>query len=147
LSEHEGLIESQVLEIAEGYDVMAHVVDATKSARSTRYQGIAFWVNNRLVGMPSSSVGSSAVVDGRSRFAKRYAIVIQGGDSWLPQVEGDRSRFKSNDLTRALFDATNQYAQQAVDNLSAGFIEENSEDALMRNREAFRDLPTGAKFE
>ncbi|MGO4220787.1 ATP-binding protein [Lysobacter sp. TAF61] len=147
LSEHEGLIESQVLEIADGYKVTAHVVDATKSARSTRYQGIAFWVNNRLVGMPSWSLGPIAVVDGRSRFAKRYAIVVQGGDIWLPLVEGDWSHFKPNDVTRALFDSVNRYAQEAADTLSAGFIEESSEDALMKNREAFRDLPTGAKFE
>ncbi|PMQ02661.1 hypothetical protein DyAD56_23205 [Dyella sp. AD56] len=31
--------------------------------------------------------------------------------------------------------------------MSASFVEENSEDALMRNREEFRNLPTGAKVE
>jgi hypothetical protein len=147
LSEHKGLIKSQILNIADGYKVAAHVVDATSSGRSTRYQGIAFWVNNRLVGMPSWSVGPTAVIDGRSRFAKRHAIVVQGGDAWLPQIEGDWSRFKNTDLTHQLFDAVNKYAQIVFDELSEDFIEEQSEDALMRNRETFRDLPNGAKLE
>ena len=147
LSEHKGLVETQLLEIADGYRVTAHVVDATTPGRSTRYQGIAFWVNNRLVGMPSWTVGPTAVIDGRSRFAKRHAIVIQGGDAWLSEIEGDWSRFKNTDATRELFDAVNRYAQAVFDKLSAGFMEEQSEDALMRNRETFRELPTGARLE
>jgi len=147
LAEHEGLIKTERLDIAPGYSVVANVVDTTKSARTTRYQGIAFWVNRRLVGVPSWIVGAASVIDGRSRFAKRFAIVIQGDDVWAPHVEPDWSRFKVDDLTTALFNAVNVYAQQAVDTLSASFVEDNSEDALMRNREEFRVLPTGAKFE
>ncbi|MEA9751487.1 ATP-binding protein [Xanthomonas campestris pv. raphani] len=147
LSEHKGLIESEVLNIAENYAVTANVVDATSSGRSNRYQGIAFWINNRLVGMPSWTVGSTATIDGRSRFAKRHAIVIQGGDSWLPQVEGDWSRFKKTEITEALFAAVNRYATSVFDKLSSCYIEEQSEDALMRNRESFRDLSNGAKLE
>lgn len=147
LSEHRGLIKSQVLEVAHGYQVHAHVVDAASPGRSNRYQGIAFWVNNRLVGLPSWTVGATALIDGRSRFAKRHAIVIQCGDEWLPEIEGDWSRFKNTELVRDLFQAVNRYAQAVFDELSEGFIEEQSEDALMRNREKFRDLPIGARLE
>lgn len=147
LSEHEGLVETERLEIDDGYAVQANVVDATKSARSTRYQGIAFWVNNRLVGEPSWVVGTTQVIDRRSRFAKRFAIVIQGADAWLSLIEGDWSRFKPVELIAKLHSAVNQYAQSVIERLSADFVEENSEDALMRNREEFRTLPTGAKVE
>lgn len=146
LSEHEGLVETRILTVADGLQVTAHVVDATNSARSTRYQGIAFWVNNRLVGMPSWYVGNTAVIDGRSRFAKRHAIVVQGGTAWQGEVEGDWSRLKNTEVVRALHAAVNDYAQEVFDKLSAESIEENSEDALMKNREAFRELPTGARF-
>jgi hypothetical protein len=147
LSEHEGLIETKQLEIEPGLSVTANVVDTTKSARSTRYQGIAFWVNNRLVGEPSWAVGTTPVIDGRSRFAKRFAIVVQGGDAWASDVEPDWSRFKPTELSARLFAAVVAYAQEAVNTLSALFIEENSEDALMRNREEFRTLPIGSKVE
>lgn len=147
LSEHEGLLETECLPIADGYEVQANVVDTTKSARDTRYQGIAFWVNNRLVGIPSWAVGPNSVIDGRSRFAKRFAIVIQAGDAWLPHVEGDWARFKPTDEVAKLYAAVHDYALAMMDKLSAHFVKENSEDALMRNREEFRNLPTGAKFE
>ncbi|MCE7032877.1 ATP-binding protein [Lysobacter sp. GX 14042] len=147
LSEHQGLIKTQALHVTEDHQVMAHVVDAASPGRSNRYQGIAFWVNKRLVGLPSWTVGSTAVIDGRSRFAKRHAIVIQCGDEWLSQIEGDWSRFKNTELARSLFGAVNSYAQSVFDELSEDLIEEQSEEALMRNRETFRSLPTGARLE
>jgi hypothetical protein len=147
LSEHRGLIETQALTISDGRQATAHVVDATSSGRSTRYQGIAFWVNNRLVGLPSWHVGTSLVIDGRSRFAKRHAIVIQAGEAWMPEIEADWSRFKPTPAVKELFRAVIAYAQAVFDKLSADFIDEQSEDALMRNRESYRRLPTGAKLE
>lgn len=147
LPEHEGLIEQETLEIEHGFKAVAYVVDATRSAKTTRYQGVAFWVSNRLVGSPSWSVGPMAVLDGRLRFAKRYAIVIECGPEWMAQVEPDWSRFKLTDLTERLFASVSLYAQAMVDKLSEEFIDENSEEALYKNREDLRDLPTRAKVE
>lgn len=147
LPEHEGLIEQELLEIEPGYRAVAYVVDATRSAKSTRYQGVAFWVSNRLVGSPSWSVGPTAILDGRLRFAKRYAIVIQCGPEWISEVEPDWSGFKSTEMILKLFEAVSSYAQKMVEKLSANFIDENSEDALYKNREDLRDLPTRAKVE
>jgi hypothetical protein len=147
LHEHQGLIESEDLDIAPGFKAVANVIDATQTATSTRYQGIVFWVNKRLVGTPSWSIGPYPILDGRSRFAKRYAIVIQCGDEWLGNVEPDWSRFKSGDLTKKLYERASTYAHQVVEKLSAGFIDENSEDALYRNREELRDLPTRSRVE
>ena len=147
LPEHEGLIEKQILKIEPGFNVVAYVVDATQTAKTTRYQGVAFWVSNRLVGSPSWSVGPFAILDGRLRFAKRYAIVIECGGEWMPHVEPDWSRFKSDELTGKLFESVSTYAQAMVDKLSAEFIDENSEDALYRNREDLRGLPTRSMVE
>lgn len=147
LSEHQGLIETQTLEIAPGFNVTAHVVDANSPGQSARYQGIAFWVNRRLVGLPSWSVGPVAVIDGRSRFAKRHAIVVECSGDWMREIEGDWSRFKKSDLVSKLFSEVASYAIGVFERLSEGLIEEQSEDALMRNRERFRNLPTGARLE
>lgn len=147
LSQHEGLINSETLSIEGAPSVRAHVVDTTKSGRTTRYQGIAFWVNRRLAGTPRWAVGTTPVIDGRSRFAKRFAIVIEAEGAWADQVEPDWSRFKPTPMVDRLFWEVAQYVHRQVEGLSATFIEETSEDALMRNREAFRTLPTGAKVE
>ncbi|WOB27753.1 MULTISPECIES: ATP-binding protein [Xanthomonas] len=147
LSQHEGLLEERNIQVERGFSVTAYVVDTTRTAKSTRYQGVAFWVSNRLVGLPSWTVGPRAVLDGRVRFAKRYAIVIECGAEWLSEVEPDWSKFKSTERTEHLFKAINDYAQEMVEKLSANLIEENSEDALYKNREDLRTLPRRSMLE
>lgn len=147
LSKHSGLIEQARLQVTEALSAEAFVVDSTKAANSTRYQGIAFWVNNRLVGAPGWIVGNTAVLDGRSHFAKRYAIVIRAGDEWTTEVEEDWARFKSTDAVKKLNEAVCRYVLKMFEKLSADFVEESSEDALVRNREQFKELSTLGRIE
>lgn len=147
LPEHSGLIERAVLQITNTLSAEAFVVDSTKAARSTLYQGIAFWVNNRLVGTPGWIVGNTSILDGRARFAKRYAIVVRAGAEWIPELEEDWARLKATDAVRALNEAVCRYAQEMFEKLSANFVEESSEDALIRNREQFKELSTLGRIE
>ncbi len=140
LADQTGLIERTELQIDDCPPAEAYVVDSTRTARSTMYQGIAFWVNGRLVGSPSWVVGSEPVIDGRARFAKRYSIVIRADDEWLPEVEQDWVRFKSSPKVDALFEAARNYARKVLAQLSASLVEESSEEALIKNREEFKDL-------
>lgn len=140
LADQTGLIERQDLEIPGCPPAEAYVVDTTRASKSTLYQGIAFWVNGRLVGVPSWVVGTEAVIDGRARFAKRYSIVVKADDGWLPEVEQDWARFKSGPKTNALFDAARGYAKKVFAQISATLVEESSEEALMKNREDFKEL-------
>lgn len=57
LADQTGLIERQDLDIPGCPPAEAYVVDTTRASKSTLYQGIAFWVNGRLVGVPSWVVG------------------------------------------------------------------------------------------
>lgn len=147
LPEHSGLVEQTSLQVTASLSVEAFVVDSTKAAKSTLYQGVAFWVNNRLVGVPSWLVGNTAILDGRSRFAKRYSIVIKAGKEWISEIEPDWSRFKASDNVHELHKAVCEYANKMFDKLSANFIEESSEDALIKNREQFKELSTLGKLE
>lgn len=140
LADQSGLIEKQDLEIPGCPPAEAYVVDTTRTAKYTLYQGIAFWVNGRLVGVPSWVVGTEAVIDGRARFAKRFSIVIKADDGWLPEVEHDWVRFKSGKKVDALFDAARDYAKKVFAQLSATLVEESSEEALVKNREDFKEL-------
>ncbi|WP_171986398.1 ATP-binding protein [Burkholderia cenocepacia] len=104
LADQTGLIERADLAIEGCPPAEAYVVDSTRAAKSTLYQGIAFWVNSRLVGTPGWVVGAEAVIDGRARFAKRYSIVVKTGDGWMAEVEPDWSRFKPGPKADALFE-------------------------------------------
>jgi hypothetical protein len=147
LPQQSGLMERAVLRIAPGLVAEAFVVDSTSTAKSTLYQGIAFWVNNRLVGTPGWVVGSTAVLDGRCRFAKRYSIVVRAGDEWISEVEEDWGRFKSSENVKSLNDSVCKYALDVFEKLSADFVDESSEDALVKNREQFKELSTLGRIE
>ncbi len=140
LADQSGLIEQTQLIIPGCPSVEAFVVDSTKTAKSTIYQGVAFWVNGRLVGSPSWVVGSEALIDGRARFAKRYSIVVKTHDAWSSEIEPDWARFKPGPKADALFGAVQKYAQQVFSKLASNLVEENSEEALVRNREEFKGL-------
>lgn len=147
LADQSGLIERMPLEIPGCPEAEAFVVDSTKAAKSTIYQGVAFWVNGRLVGSPSWVVGSEAVIDGRARFAKRYSIVVKTSDGWTGEVEPDWARFKAGPKADALFVAVRQYAQKVLGKLSTELVEESSEEALVRNREDFKGLSQLGRIE
>lgn len=147
LANQSGLIERMRLNIVDCPEVEAFVVDSTRSAKSTIFQGVAFWVNGRLVGAPSWVVGSEAVIDGRARFAKRYSIVVKTDNEWTSEVEADWSRFKAGPKAEALFEAVRQYVQAVFGKLSSNLVEESSEEALIRNREEYKSLSQLGRIE
>lgn len=147
LSEHTGLVEKATLEVDGGAPIEAFVVDTTRGLKSTLYQGVAFWVNSRLVGSPSWVVGNAAVLDGRSRFAKRYTIVVQCGPEWMDEIEADWSRFKPTAAARAMNSVVADYAAKVFNKLSDDFVDDSSQDALLRHRETFKELSTLARIE
>lgn len=147
LADQTGLIERCVIEIPGFHPAEAFVVDSSRAAKSTLYQGVAFWVNGRLVGTPGWVVGNEAVVDGRARFAKRYSIVVKADDRWISEVEPDWSRFKAGQSTEVLFAEVRRYAQAMFSKLSATMVDESSEEVLVRNREQFRELTPLGRME
>ena len=147
LEEHEGLFSQVTLRITNSLTVEAYAIDSAKSALSTIYQGVAFWVNNRLVGTPSWVVGNTSVLDGRSRFAKSFSIVIKAGDEWMSEIEADWSRFKLSNNVKELYKSVSHYSEEVFESLSSSQIEMNSEEALVKNREEFKELSTLGKLE
>lgn len=140
LAQQAGLIERAPLNPPGCPPAEAFVVDSTSAGRTTLYQGVAFWVNGRLVGQPSWVVGTEAVIDGRSHFAKRYSVVVKADDEWTAEVEPDWARFKPSAKAEALLAEARAYAQQVFRKLSSDLAEESSEDALVRHREEFKEL-------
>src|SRR5690606_16832645 len=78
LSFHEmdGKVSEETLDLGNGRSATVTVIDSTKLNHSSIHQGVAFWVQKRLVGTPSWSVGNVATFDGRTRFARRYKVIV-----------------------------------------------------------------------
>ena len=61
----------------------------------SQQHGIAFWVSGRLVGKPSWTYGNRQFLDGRSRVAKRFTVIVKSDDlaneilpDWTGFIEG-----------------------------------------------------------
>ncbi len=80
LEEHKGLIGSQKIIVNDKITLNVSFLDSSAVARKTLYQGIAFWQGGRLVGEPSWILGKEPVLDGRTRYAKRYTVVVKTDD-------------------------------------------------------------------
>lgn len=146
LSEHTGLIDKTVLKVTDTLSVEAYFIDSTKSARTTQYQGVAFWVGGRLVGEPSWLLGNTALIDGRTRIAKRHTVVIKS-DGLYDEVQPDWSAFKSSELIDSLFQVVSEYVGKLFIHLSTERIQETRDSVLSQHRETIEGLQPLARLE
>lgn len=145
-SEIEGRVSEETLDLGNGRSATVIVIDSTRLNHSSVHQGVAFWVQRRLVGTPSCSIGQVASFDGRTRFARRYKVIVdtQGYDA---DVEQDWTAFRSTDAVRDLYRATAEHIGKVAQTLAAEIVEATSEDALTQNRTELATLGQGARLE
>lgn len=145
-AEIEGKISETSLMLADGRSAIVIVIDSTRLNHSSLHQGIAFWVQKRLVGTPSWTIGQVASFDGRTRFARRYKVIVdtQGFES---QVEPDWTAFLTTDAIRELHQKTADHIEQVAQELAAEVVDESSVDALSVNRAELAVLGQGARLD
>lgn len=145
-TEVEGRISEEALDLGEGRSATVIVIDSTRLNHSSVHQGIAFWVQRRLVGSPSWVIGQVANFDGRTRFARRYKVIVdtQGFEA---DVEQDWTAFRATDAVRNLYRATAAHIEKIAQELAVEVAESASEDALTQNRSELVTLGRGARLE
>jgi hypothetical protein len=146
LTELSGFLDEQTVVVSDTLRFQAYFIDSTKAARSTRHQGIAFWVGGRLVGIPSWVVGFETVLDGRTRFAKRYAVVIKT-DSLFEDVLPDWTGFKQTPAVAALQQAVIEYVERMFYTVSAARIQDTTEGVYRDYRSELSQLRPSALHE
>ncbi|MCK9194074.1 MAG: ATP-binding protein [Nevskia sp.] len=142
-AEIEGKVNEQTLDLGNGYSATVIVIDSTRLNHSSVHQGIAFWVQKRLVGTPSWSVGQ---IDGRTRFARRYNVIVDT-QGYETDVEEDWTSFRSIDAVRELYRTVAEHVRKVAQELAAEIVEATSEDALTQNRSELATLGQGARIE
>lgn len=147
-SEIEGRVSEEVLDLGKGRSATVIVIDSTRLNHSSVHQGIAFWVQRRLVGSPSWSIGQIASFDGRTRFARRYNVIVDT-EGFEPGVDitEDWTAFRATDAVRDLYRATAEHIGKVAQDLAAEVVEAASEDALVQNRTELASLGQGARLE
>ena len=122
LEELSGLIGTKEIHL-DGIHLKAHFIDSQKTARSTIYQGIAFWQGGRLVGEPSWVLGNEAVTDGRTTFAKQYSVVVETNDL-APFILEDWTGFKKDEKIKEVYNAVINYVNEMFSVIAKENIEE-----------------------
>lgn len=145
LEEHLGLIDSTEIKV-DDISLMAHFIDSQKSARSTLYQGIAFWQSNRLVGEPSWVLGSEVVIDGRTKFAKRYTVVIKTNDL-AEYIFEDWTGFKKVETMNKVYAEVISYVNKMFSEIAKDSIEETKQQIKSDFSSEFSNLTPLAKYE
>ena len=147
-NEIEGRVSEDVLDLGAGRTATVIVIDSTHLNHSSVHQGIAFWVQRRLVGSPSWSIGQIASLDGRTRFARRYKVIVDT-EGFEPGVDvsEDWTQFRVTDAVRDLYRATAEQIGKVAQDLAAEIVEAASEDALVQNRRELASLGQGARLE
>lgn len=145
LEEHSGLIDSTEINV-DDISLMAHFIDSQKSARSTLYQGIAFWQSNRLVGEPSWVLGSEVVIDGRTKFAKRYTVVIKTNDL-AEYIFEDWTGFKKVETMDKVYKEVISYVNKMFSEIAKDSLEETKQQIKSDFSSEFSNLTPLAKYE
>jgi len=108
-SEIDGRVSESTLDLGSGRSATVIVIDSTRLNHSSVHQGIAFWVQRRLVGTPSWSIGQVANFDGRTRFARRYKVIVDTQGFEGADVEPDWTGFRATDAVRELYRVTAEH--------------------------------------
>lgn len=137
---------THTLQLSDGRTAKVIVIDSTQQNHSSIHQGVAFWVEHRLVGNPSWVIGQVANFDGRTRFAKRYKVIVDT-EGFEEQVIQDWTGFQSTPAVEELFKAAADCISCVADELAAEVVEATSEDALVQNRSELKSLGQGAQLE
>ncbi len=145
-SEIKGKVSEVTIELDNERSATVIVIDSTKLNHSSVHQGIAFWVKNRLVGTPSWNIAPGFHIDGRTKFAYRYKVIVdtKGFENY---VKNDWTGFDDSEVVKQLYEKTMLQIDQVIGELYKELIEESTYDALSKNRSGLIDLGVGARNE
>lgn len=146
LEQHSGLVDTTEIIVEENIKLIAHFIDSQKSARSTLYQGIAFWQSNRLVGEPSWILGNEVFIDGRTKFAKRYTVVIQT-DDLADYIFEDWTGFKKVETMEKVYLKVFEYVNKMFAEIAKDTIEETKQQIKSDFQSELSQLTPLAKYE
>jgi len=137
----EDFAEPSTIEI-DGYgSVTVYLVDSQSAGRLSSYHGVAWWVNNRLVGEPSwRGVEVGKYLDARRSPAKRYTFVVDA-ELLSDCVRFDWTWFEDNEKTQKVIPAITEHITRMIQELFADVRSDRRKEAIRAKREKLDNLP------
>lgn len=123
-----------------------YFLDSLIAGKKTLYQGVAFWQSGRLVGEPSWILGDENLIDGRTRLAKRYTLVVSS-DDLAEYINEDWTGFRKNCNLKSLYAAVEEYAESEFSKLIAGQLDSIKADVHEEFKSEIATLSQLGRFE
>jgi hypothetical protein len=146
LEKHKGLVDHSVLKVNGDITLDVLFIDTTKAARSTLYQGVAFWQGGRLVGEPSWILGNNPILDGRTRFAKQHTVVAKTSDL-AEHIDQNWTGFLQDDVMNEVYNVLSRYIMETFRKLARKQIYETKAAIQDEFKEQYSELSPLGKFE
>lgn len=145
LEEHSGLIDHREVKL-DNIGLFLYFIDSQNASRNTLYQGVAFWQGKKLIGEPSWRIGDEFVIDGRTRFAKRYTFVVESNDLG-DYIKDDWTGFKRDSALTPIFETVKKYVLEMYARVAAENIDETREATKLEFRKEIELLSPLGRYE
>jgi len=147
LEDHSGLVLNEEIKILNNQiKLKVYIIDSSVTATKSKYHGVAFWVNKRLVGEPSWSLGELNLKDGRTRFAKSHTIIIESSDL-QEYILPDWTGFHDNVNVKQIYKELYKYLSGKIRELNREKITDIKMDLIRDHRNEISKLNRGEKME
>lgn len=140
LTDLERVSESTELNLQGLGSVKVSRFDSEMTGKTSKQHGVAWWVNRRLVGVPSWDGYDEPLVDARTTWAKRYTYVVEA-DMLSADVRSDWTGFYASEASNYVRKTVYDYIKQNLRDLSYDDRRERKRAALAANRNAIKELP------
>lgn len=120
-------------------DVKIYIIDSQMAGRISGHHGVAFWVNNRLVGEHSWKNFENTYLDGRTQAAKRYSIIVEA-NILEDEVLVDWTWFKDTPRVNKIIESIRLFILDTLHQLMKDVRTEAKRAVLQKNRDNLRDL-------
>lgn len=124
--------------------VEIYIIDSSRAGRISRLHGVAWWVNNRLVGEHTWRDFENTYLDGRTSAAKRYSIVVKA-DILEDEVTADWTWFKDNARVKKIRESVNSFILESIQSLMQDVRSETKKTILNQYRGTIRQLSDFSK--
>jgi hypothetical protein len=145
LEQHNGLIDTKNLTV-DNINLIAHFIDTQKVSKNTIYQGVAFWQRGRLIGEPSWILGRDVIIDGRTKYAKRFTVVVESNDL-ADYITEDWTGFKYSEVMNKVYLEVANYINEILGKFAKENIEETKYQIRQDFAQDYKTLSALAKFE
>lgn len=113
--------------------------------KSTSNNGVAIWVNGRLVGKPSWTVGEHKIEDARRKFAIKHVVIVNA-DFLIDEIAYDWSGFRKTERVQEANRVITAYLRKYRIEYYKGKTTEVRDKAVRSNKEAIRALSIPAVY-